>query len=148
MVFGRYAYAILRGYDLGIHLSGLHWWLIWANITAHALNKSLVFSLLLKIKHLQGNEKSDFFAVVSSLSLPGATCNPSGSTDLLSIARITCIQKRAGNTVFLGYMQEPRSKVRLHFLQFATKSPRDDACMLQSPIPCKVTTRIPGHQNS
>jgi hypothetical protein len=45
-------------------------------------------------------------------------------------------------------MQEPRSKVRLHFLQFATKSPRDDACMLQSPIPCKVTTRIPGHQNS
>jgi len=128
MVFGRYAYAILRGYDLGIHLSGLHWWFIWADVTAHALNKSLVFSLPLKIKHLRGNEKSDFFAIVSSLGLPSATCDPSGSADLLSIARITCIQKRAGNIVFLGYMQEPKSKVRLHFLQLATKSPRDDAC--------------------
>jgi len=146
MVFGRYAYAIRRGYDLGIHLLGLHWWLIWADVTAHALNKSLVFSLLLNIKRLRGNEKSNFFAIVSSLSLPSATCDPSGSADLLSIAWINC--KNVLETVFLGYMQEPRSKARLHFLQFATKSPRDNACMLQSAIPCKVTTRIPGHQNS
>lgn len=88
MVFGRYAHAIRRGYDLGIHLLGLYWWLIWVDVTAHALNKSLVFSLLLKIKRLRGNEKSHFFAIVSSLSLPSATCDPSGSADLLSIARI------------------------------------------------------------
>lgn len=47
-------------YDLGMRISGLHWWLIWADVTAHALNRSLVFSLLLKFRHLRRNEKSDF----------------------------------------------------------------------------------------